>query len=247
MYSQRLFASKSDGNVSKRSAEAVNRAANGRKEPARFHFIDFPPPGRPSSCSRSVRHSRRWDDRSLFTAFYCPPPLLPLPLPHSRPLHSAISPSFCSSHASFIFPLLSAYFFSPPPTTPPPLPLSLSSCGCQRWNDDHLQPSCKPPPTHSPNLLLHTNIWRGAAAQWHCTHICTRVCTCTPFLSCRKNAQPDQRRRGKRDLVEQQGKGRGPPDSRRGLMAPGTSRHRADCHRSGVTLFCWAEGIMWSY
>lgn len=146
MYSQRFFASKSGGNVSKRSAKAVKRAANGRKEPARLHFIDFPPPGRLSSRSRSVRHSRRWDDRSLFTVFYCPP-LLPLPLP--LPLRSAISPSFCSSHASFIFPLLSAYFFSPPhrSASSPPLPLSLSSCGCQRWNDDHLQPSCNPPPS----------------------------------------------------------------------------------------------------
>lgn len=46
-------------------------------------------------------------------------------LPRLLPLRSAISPSFCSSHASFIFPLLSAYFFSPSTAAPPPRRLSL--------------------------------------------------------------------------------------------------------------------------
>lgn len=91
---------------------------------------------------------------------YC---LLLAAAPPPLPLRSAISPSFCPSHASFIFPLLSAYFFLSPSPRRPPLCLSLpvavrggTMTICSRPADPSPLPSPNTPPQQ--HLERHNDI-----------------------------------------------------------------------------------------
>lgn len=138
---------KSGRNISKQCSRTLKICGYDHKESTCFHFIDFSLQHIPLSTAKCAIQPLLRRQKPL----YC------LLSPPSPSLNLVISLSFCSSHASFIFPFSFAFFRR--------LCLNLSlPVAVRGGSDDHLQPSC-PPPRH-----LETG-WDGSVDTRTHTHM----------------------------------------------------------------------------